>query len=164
MRKLQKFSPFSMQFYLFSINSYCSDNSFCRAVRLCRALEDYWRPDTRHCPTPMGTAVIRIASSTDETRLYGTRMYGHHWAKITLISSTLTVGIESLTPFQPLCNAGCYNFETRGHDYRGQVKVTEHGRVCRRWDGLQSTGKKRPHFYTPDKTRQVDWLISYRIG
>jgi len=51
------------------------------------------------------------------------------------------------------CDKGCYNFETRGHDYRGQVKVTEHGRVCRRWDGLQSTGKKRPHFYTPDDER-----------
>jgi len=51
------------------------------------------------------------------------------------------------------CDKGCYNFETRGHDYRGKVKVTKYGRVCRRWDGLQSTGKKRPHFYTPAKTK-----------
>ena len=39
-RKLQRFSPFSMQFCLFSINLYYSDSSFCRAARLCRALED----------------------------------------------------------------------------------------------------------------------------
>ena len=51
MRKLQRFSPFSMQFYLFSINLYYSDDTFCRAARLCRALEDHWRPDTSHCPT-----------------------------------------------------------------------------------------------------------------
>ena len=53
MRKLQRFSPFSMQFCLFSINLYYSDSSFCRAARLCRALEDQWRPDTSHCPTAM---------------------------------------------------------------------------------------------------------------
>ena len=156
MRKLQKSSPFSMQFCLFSINLYYSDYSFCRAVRLCRALEDYWRPDTSHCPTPMGTVVIRIASSTDETRLYGTRMYGHHWAKITLISS-LTVGIESLTPFLPLCNAGCYN-EKGGHDYRGKVDVTENGRVCKHWNEKP----KKSAGCNPNDPRQVDWLISNR--
>jgi len=43
--------------------------------------------------------------------------------------------------------------EKRGHDYRGKVKVTEYGHNCRRWDGLQNTGKKRPHFYTPDDDR-----------
>ena len=42
-----------MQFCLFSINLYYSNNSFCRAARLCRALEDQWRPDTSHCPTAM---------------------------------------------------------------------------------------------------------------
>ena len=53
MKKGQRFSPFSTQFCLFSINLYYSDSSFCRAARLCCALEDQWRPATSHCPTAM---------------------------------------------------------------------------------------------------------------
>ena len=56
MRKL-RFSPFSMQFCLFSINLYYSDSSLCRAAKLCRALEDQWRPDTSHCPTAMNIPI-----------------------------------------------------------------------------------------------------------
>ena len=42
-----------MHFCLFGIKLYYSNSFFCRVARLCRALEDHWRPDTSHCPTAM---------------------------------------------------------------------------------------------------------------
>ena len=64
MRKLQRFCPFSIQFCLFSINIYYSDNSYCRSARLCRALEEHWRPDTSHCPTAMTITTTKTTMST----------------------------------------------------------------------------------------------------
>ena len=70
MRKLQRFSLFSMQFCLFSINSYYSDSSFCRAASLCRALEDQWRPATSHCPTAMVILNKKCSMEHDAERQY----------------------------------------------------------------------------------------------
>ena len=51
--KLQRICVFSMHFSLFRVILCSSDSSFCRAARLCRALEDRWRPVTSHWPTAM---------------------------------------------------------------------------------------------------------------
>ena len=53
--KLQRFCLFSMHFSLFRVILCSSDSSFCRAARLCRALEGRWRPATSHWATAMNT-------------------------------------------------------------------------------------------------------------
>ena len=64
-RKLHGFSLISMRFCLFSINLYHSDSSFCCTARLCRTLEDHWRPASSHFPTSMPfTSYIRSPTRT----------------------------------------------------------------------------------------------------
>ena len=60
--KLQRFCVFSMHFSLFRVILCSSDSSFCRAARLCRALEGRWRPATSHWATAMMPVISSAVS------------------------------------------------------------------------------------------------------